>query len=482
MFNFLRKIELFSKLPEEDLWQLCGLIETINVPSGEILFEEDDPGERAYVIKEGELEVIKHGPGGEMLLAVRGPGEVIGEMALLEENPRMATVRVSKDSTLFAIEKEQIDNLIATSPSAAPALSKTILARWRSTRSTLRRSEKMAQLGTMTAGVAHELNNPAAAVKRAADQLEEALIKYLQAQEALDVDQFNLQGRETYLSLLDQARESGLNPPKIDSLIRSDRQDEVEDWLYGVEISDAWQYAPAVVDMNLEVPDLEDFSRQIGLDNLSGALDVLCSWFTVNKLIRSVGIGAGRISEIVKALKSYAYLDQAPVQSVDVHHGLEDTILILGNKLKSGITLKREYDPDLPIIQAYGSELNQVWTNLIDNAIDAVGEDGVITLRTHAQENWVVVEVEDNGEGIPEEIQPRIFDPFFTTKPPGVGTGLGLDISYNIVVQKHKGSIKLTSQPGKTVFEVWLPIDFERNSSSETQKHQGGSTKPEDWG
>jgi signal transduction histidine kinase len=480
MFNFLRKIELFSALPEDDLWQLCGLIETIKIPSGMILFEEDDPGERAFVIKEGELEVIKHGPGGEMLLAVRGPGEVIGEMALLEENPRMATVRASKSSTLFAIEKEQIDNLIATSPTAAQALFKTILTRWRSTQSKLRQSEKMAQLGTMTAGVAHELNNPAAAVKRAADQLEETLTQYLQAQAALDVDQFDAEGRERYLALLEQARERGINPPQIDSLVRSDRQDDVEDWLDEAGIEDAWQYAPAVVDMDLQVVDLEGFGGQIGLDNLSRALDVLCSWFMVNKLIRSVGIGAGRISEIVKALKSYAYLDQAPVQSVDVHHGLEDTILILGNKLKSGITLKREYDPDLPIIQAYGSELNQVWTNLIDNAIDAVGEDGVITLRTHARENWVIVEVEDNGEGIPEEIQTRVFDPFFTTKPPGVGTGLGLDISYNIVVQKHKGSIKLTSKPGKTVFEVWLPVDFQKDSSSETQKTRERNRRPGD--
>jgi signal transduction histidine kinase len=212
------------------------------------------------------------------------------------------------------------------------------------------------------------------------------------------------------------------------------------------------------------------------MESLPRILDVLCSWFTINKLIRSVGLGAGRISEIVKALKSYAYLDQAPVQNVDVHQGLEDTILILGNKLKSGITIKREYAPNLPIIQAYGSELNQVWTNLIDNAIDAMGEQGVITLRTRAQDKWVVVAVEDNGEGIPEEIQSRVFDPFFTTKPPGVGTGLGLDISYNIVVQKHKGNINLSSQPGKTVFEVWLPVNFENGSDSETRNaHREGA-------
>jgi signal transduction histidine kinase len=464
MFNFLRKIPLFSEMPEDDLWQLCGLIETVNISAGEVLFEEDSPGDRAYVIKQGELEIVKSGADGEMLLAVRSTGEVIGEMALLEENPRMAGVRARTDSTLFTITKEQLDDLIASSPSAAQALFKTILARWRSTQGKLRQSEKMAQLGTMTAGVAHELNNPAAAVKRAAGQLDEALERFIQAQAGLKDMRFSA-GQETIISqAYTLAKESAASPPQIDSLARSDSQEEMEDWLYERGIDEPWELAPVLVDMSLTVPELQKMMSAFEAGQFSYILGWMCAVYSVNSLVRSVGLGAGRISEIVKALKSYAYLDQAPVQNLDIHQGLDDTLVILGSKLKSGITVTKEYAPDLLLIQAYGSELNQVWTNLIDNAIDAMDGEGELTLRTHKDEDWVVVEIEDSGEGIPEEVQPKIFDPFFTTKPPGVGTGLGLDISYNIVVQKHRGNLKFNSQPGKTIFEVWLPVNFEEKS------------------
>ena len=183
--------------------------------------------------------------------------------------------------------------------------------------------------------------------------------------------------------------------------------------------------------------------------------------YVIYNLLTEIGQGAGRIAGIVKALKSYTYLDQAPVQAVDVNEGLDDTLLILRSKLKTGISVRREYSQDLPRIQAYGSELNQVWTNLIDNAVDAMGGQGEITLRTRKEGESVVVEVEDDGPGIPEDIQARIFDAFFTTKPPGKGTGLGLDISYRIVVDKHRGDMKVISQPGRTIFQVRLPLDLD---------------------
>jgi signal transduction histidine kinase len=185
--------------------------------------------------------------------------------------------------------------------------------------------------------------------------------------------------------------------------------------------------------------------------------------FTVHNVLAEIGQGASRISEIVKALKSYSYLDQAPVQAVDINEGLDDTLLILRHKLKTGIDVRREYATDLPKLQAYGSELNQVWTNIIDNAADAVANasdgTGTITIRTRQEGAWVVVEIEDNGSGIPPGVQSRLFDPFFTTKPPGQGTGLGLDISYNIVVHKHRGDIRVFSEPGRTRFQVWLPMN-----------------------
>jgi len=183
-------------------------------------------------------------------------------------------------------------------------------------------------------------------------------------------------------------------------------------------------------------------------------------------------MGASRIAEIVKALKSYTYLDQAPTLSVDIHEGLDNTLVIMRSKLKPGVTVHREYAKDLPTIQAYGSELNQVWTNLIDNAIDAMNGQGEITLRTSFDDQWISVEVEDQGQGIPEHILPHIFDPFYTTKPVGQGTGLGLNISYNIIVHKHKGQIEVSSQPGKTIFIVRLPRNFGAADAETTEQER----------
>jgi signal transduction histidine kinase len=240
-------------------------------------------------------------------------------------------------------------------------------------------------------------------------------------------------------------------------LTRSDREFEIEEWLAETGVDAPWELAPSLVDMGFEVERLQTM-RDDFHEALPVVLNHLCATYQVYSLLREIGQGAGRISEIVKALKSYAYLDQAPVQPVNIHEGLNDTLVILRHKLKQGVNVRREYADDLPIIQAYGSELNQVWTNLIDNSIDALDGNGEIIIRTRQEEQWIVVEIEDNGPGIPQEIQSRIFDAFFTTKPPGKGTGLGLNISYNIVVYKHQGDLKVVSQPGKTCFEVWLPL------------------------
>jgi len=182
--------------------------------------------------------------------------------------------------------------------------------------------------------------------------------------------------------------------------------------------------------------------------------------YAIYSLLSEISLGSGRIAEIVKALKTYTYMDQAPVQSVDLREGLENTLIVLHSKLKRGVTVIREYAEDLPVIEAYASELNQVWTNIIDNAIDAMGGEGTLVVRTRREDPWVVVEIEDSGPGIAEELQLKIFDPFFTTKGAGEGSGLGLNISRNLIVQKHHGQISVMSEPGKTCFEVRLPIDF----------------------
>jgi signal transduction histidine kinase len=260
---------------------------------------------------------------------------------------------------------------------------------------------------------------------------------------------------------IQQAIARAARPPVLDVLARADRESALETWLEKHGVQEPWEQAPLLVSLEYDPQALDGLAGTFTAEQLPAVLDSLTATYSVHSLLAEIGQAAGRISEIVKALKTYSYLDQAPVQAVDVQEGLEDTLLILRSKLKEGISVRREYEPGLPKIQGYGSELNQVWTNLIDNAADAVNGQGEIVLRTRREGDFVVVEVQDTGPGISPEIQDRIFDPFFTTKPVGKGTGLGLDISYNIVVNKHRGDIKVHSEPGKTVFEVRLPLNFE---------------------
>ncbi|TAK11921.1 MAG: cyclic nucleotide-binding domain-containing protein [Anaerolineae bacterium] len=463
IFEFLNKVPLFKGLSDSDLHQLCETVKVVMVPEGKELFVEGSEGDKAYIIRQGELEIVKESAGREVLLAVRGEGVVIGEMALLESAPRSASVRARTSAVLYAIDKENFDALLARSPSAMNAMLNTMLGRFRENQGLLRQSEKMAQLGTLTAGVAHELNNPAAAVQRSADQLREAMGGLSASYARIGVLGFN-EEQEASLNILgERARLAAEQPAELDALARSDREYEIEQWLNDRGKPNAWETAPNLVSLNFDEAGLTKLTEDFNDEQVNCVIDWLNNTYNVHSLLNELMQGAGRISAIVKALKSYAYLDQAPTQQVDIHEGLDNTLVILRSKLKTGINVKREYAENLPHIHGYGSELNQVWTNLIDNAVDALAgsENPQIILRTRQEGKWVIVDVEDNGMGIPPENQSKVFDSFFTTKPVGKGTGLGLDISYNIVVTKHRGDIKLRSKPGETVFSVWLPQNFE---------------------
>jgi signal transduction histidine kinase len=253
-------------------------------------------------------------------------------------------------------------------------------------------------------------------------------------------------------------------PLVLDPLARSDLEEGLQTWLDERGFEDSWELAPVLVDVGWQLSTLERLLASLPEDLGADALRWLAGSHRVTSLLGEVSHSAERISEIVRAVKAYSYLDQAPVQEVDVHRGLEDTLVILRHKAEPGLVVQREYAPDLPRIEAYGSELNQVWTNLLDNAIDATRGNGVIRIRTYPDDGRVVVEIIDNGPGIPEAIQARIFEPFFTTKPPGVGTGLGLHISYNIIVDKHQGQIQVSSRPGETCFRVTLPVRLRKGT------------------
>lgn len=459
MKDKLKNVPLFADLPDQDLQDLSEAISMQELEKGEMLFEEGDHGDVMYLIDSGEIEILKTSAERQVLLNVLNAGDVVGEMALLDESPRMAGARAGEPTTLLAVKKATFDNLLDRSPSAARSMFDTVIERLRSTEGLLRQSERMAQLGTLTAGVAHELNNPAAAVKRGAAQLSESVESYAASQRAVAGLALSPAQEQSLAELLGEVGESALNPPEIDPLDRSDLEYELQNWLEARNVEDAWQIGPDLVSAGFTQSKLDTLEQTFGSEAAAPVAILASKSAGVTGLLAEVGQASGQISNIVGSLKTYSYLDQAPVQTIDVSEGVDSSLLMLRSKLKQGITVHREYAEDLPTIQAYGSELNQVWTNIIDNAADALGGYGEITIRIYSSDTDVIVELEDNGPGIPEEIQHRIFDSFFTTKEPGKGTGLGLDITYNIVVHKHRGNITVLSEPGRTCFQITLPIE-----------------------
>ncbi|MEE8421616.1 MAG: ATP-binding protein [Dehalococcoidia bacterium] len=458
MRDFLRGVPLFAELSDADLDGLAESVGRARLQAGDQLFAEGDAGDQAFVVVEGQLAIVKQSGQREVLLAVSGVGEVVGEMALLDDAPRNATARAQTDVELLVVGRDQLDELLSSSAEAAKAMFHMVLKRWRSTEAMLRQSERMAQLGTLTAGVAHELNNPAAAVKRSADQLQYAVAQYRTAHAQLNDQGLGPDQQADIEQQVQRIAEVVESAAPLDPLTRSDREADVERWLEEREIAEPWEHTPALVNLEYDRRALDQLADRFEPSQVHAVLHLLTATHALHGLMSEVGAGAGRISEVVSALRSYAFLDQAPVQRVDVREGIEDALTMLRSRLGEGIEVRRVYGDPLPEIEAYGSELNQVWTNLLDNAIDALSGSGVITVRAHPDGDLVVVEVADDGPGIPPEIQARVFDAFFTTKPVGAGTGLGLDISYNIVVHKHCGNLTFVSEPGSTCFRVELPL------------------------
>jgi signal transduction histidine kinase len=468
--DFLRQLPLFAGLSEEDLGRLCDMAKTEMLPAGEVLMEEGSLGDALYVTLDGTFEITKRSHERDLWIANRGPGEMLGEISLLEQTPRSATVRAATDCRVLRISREDFEQLLTKSSSAAIAMLRTVTARLRNTELMLRQSEKMAALGTLSAGLAHELNNPAAAVRRSATQLREALAGLQRHAAGLGALNPSPEAMAVVNTLRMELPRRATSPVKLDPLARSDLEGEVGGWLEEQGVDQPWELAPAIVALGWHANDLEDLTTPFTAAQKPVFLCWLATACTVYALLDEVSQGAGRISEIVKAVKSYSYLDQAPVQLVDVHEGIENTLVILRHKLKAGVTVVRDYAPNLPRIEAYASELNQVWTNLIDNAIDAMNGKGELRIRTYSQDKAadggtrtdIGVEISDNGPGIPPELLGRIFDAFFTTKKLGKGTGLGLHITYNIVVNQHHGEIKVESLPGQTTFRVMLPMQINK--------------------
>lgn len=319
-------------------------------------------------------------------------------------------------------------------------------------------SEKMATLGTLAAGVAHELNNPAAAARRAADQLTDALQRVDLAHAALGEAMLGRDSLDLLHDLENRAREATGAGAELTVLDRSDAESEIEEWLEAHSIAGGWELAPALLVMGLRPDQLHMIAGGVEPEALAAVLTFAARTVPVYALAKEIGESAARISEIVNALRGYSFLGLAPEQDVDLHRGLDDTLVVLNSRIADGVVVRRTYAADIPMLQGFGGELNQVWTHLIHNALDAVDGSGVITITTRLSDAGVEVEIADDGAGISAPVVTRVFDPFFTTKPQGKGTGLGLTTCRSIVSDQHGGSISVASSPGDTRFTVRLPV------------------------
>jgi signal transduction histidine kinase len=438
----LRSVDLFSGLDDVALSHLGKNATECSLSRGATLFEEGDPGDTAYVVTSGELEILKASADHSVRIAVSGPGIIVGEMSLLTGEPRSASARALVDTELVSIPKATLDALLESDARVAHALFDVFITRWREQQSRLRQSEHMAQIGVLSAGLAHEMNNPAAAVTRGSSLLAAAVERRVAAEAAIP---------------------NGAHVPRPSAAIsptspmeRAEIEDSLETMIDGLGIEEGWRLAPLLAEAGYRADALD-------LQGATAAafVEAMASRAEVDALIAEVAEGSRRLSELVAALKSYSYLDQAPVQNVDVARGIEDTLLILKSKTND-LELRRDYEPGLPMIEAYGSRLNQVWTNLIDNAADAIHDaeiaNGWIAVAASALDDSIVVVVANNGPEIPQPVRDRIFEAFFTTKEPGRGTGLGLDTVHDIVVNQHRGTIDVDSNAERTTFTVSLPI------------------------
>jgi signal transduction histidine kinase len=432
----LRRSRMFAELPDEDVDALARASRRVDLEPGEVLLEEGSPPDAMYVVTSGDLEVTRQATGTPLLLNVVGPGDLIGELGVAHGRPRSATVRARTAAEVQRIGASALDRLLAH-PRSARALLVSMSRRLDRDEAILRQRERMAALGSLAAGLLHEVNNPASAVQRGAARLKDLL-----------------SGEKSTNPLRSLA---GAVPVPDDPLERADLEGEVAAVLAGAGVDGGWEAAGEIVRLGVDPPALIPALDELPPQHRTAAVRDLARSAQIEALLEEVSTGAEYLSTIVSGVRPLAYAVDEALSDVDLHASLEQSLVLLRHKIPPGVAVVRDLDPEPQHVQGWAADLATVWTNLLDNALAAMGFEGTLTVRTRGGPDEVVVDIENTGPPVPAEVLARAFDAFYTTKPIGQGTGLGLATSQAVVAQRHRGRLTLESADGVTRARVVLP-------------------------
>lgn len=450
----LSRFTAFAELPVDQIEWFLSQSKEVALKPGEIYVRQGDPPDEMFVILEGDFEWRGEFHGETVTFAGK-VGDVTGALPFSRMKQFLVTGRAVTNGRILRFPASLFPELIQKMPELVKYLVGVMTDRVREATRIEQQRDRLASLGKLSAGLAHELNNPAAAAKRAAAQLRDALHRIKEASLQLGRRELTPTQKAEIEKLETSFTQNDSPPP--DALTISDLEDQIDSLLRSHGQNDLWQLSAELAQRGIKPAALESLFENLDAGTARAALVRIAASVEIASLLNEIESSSSRISDLVRAIKEYTYMDQSPVQNVDVVKSLETTLTIMNHKLKHGVTVQRDYQPVPFLVNSFGSELNQVWTNLIDNAIDAMSGKGELRVRTFRDNGCVVVEIADNGPGISPEIRAHIFEPFFTTKGVGEGTGLGLDTVQRIV-RKHKGNIQVNSKAGDTRFQVSLPL------------------------